>query len=146
MRILVAYDGTLQAKDALRYGLKTVREKGGDLMALYVYDSGLFAGYDSIPGAEDLALKDAHRFVEEAKAIVKEEGQGLWTRVVSEEGDPQEEILKWAVDRHVNMLLCPPRYKSAIGEFKKVLADQGKTPAPNFSFNGFAGVGVAVAV
>ena len=31
MKVLVAYDGTLQSKDALRYGLEKAREKGGDL-------------------------------------------------------------------------------------------------------------------
>ena len=43
MKIMVAYDGTLQGKDALVYGMQKAREKGGEVVALHVFNSPLFA-------------------------------------------------------------------------------------------------------
>ncbi len=39
MKIMVAYDGTLQAKEALVYGMDKAREKGGEVVALHVFNN-----------------------------------------------------------------------------------------------------------
>ena len=52
MKVLVAYDGTLQAKDALKYGVEKVKENGGELVALHVFNSNMFVDYD-VFGAEE---------------------------------------------------------------------------------------------
>ena len=36
MKIMVAYDGTLQAKEALVYGIEKARTKGGEMVALTI--------------------------------------------------------------------------------------------------------------
>jgi len=55
MKIMVAYDGTLQAKEALVYGMDKAREKGGEVVALHVFNSGMFVDYDASVDAESLA-------------------------------------------------------------------------------------------
>jgi len=51
MKIMVAYDGTLQAKEALVYGIEKARTKGGEVIALQVFNSPLFVDYDATVNA-----------------------------------------------------------------------------------------------
>jgi len=126
MKVLVAYDGTLQAKEALRYGAQKVRENGGELVALHVFNSGLFIDYDAYPGAVEMARRDSLRFVEDAKRLIAENGVLESARVVSEEGVPSEEIIQYATDRNFDILLCPPRYKSVVRNFRRALEEKGR--------------------
>ena len=135
MRVLVAYDGTLQSKDALRYGIDKVREKGGDLVALHVFDSGMFVDYDALPGAVEVAKRQSAKFVEEAKAIIKESGTGIRSSVFVSEGDPEETIIDFARTKNVDVLLCSPKYKSIIRKYKKVLSRQGKESGESAVFD-----------
>lgn len=48
MKTLVLYDGTLQAKEALRYGMDSVRKTGGSVTIVNVFQSSLFLDYDVI--------------------------------------------------------------------------------------------------
>ena len=66
MKVLVAYDGTLQAKDALRHGVQKVKEVGGEVVALHVFNSNLFVDYD-VFGAEEAARLESMRLAAEAK-------------------------------------------------------------------------------
>ena len=125
MKVLVAYDGTLQAKEALRYGAQKVKENGGELVALHVFNSSIFIDYDAHPGAVEMARRDSLRFVEEARRLIAENGVLDYARVVSEEGVPSEEIMRYATDKNVDILLCPPRYKSIVRNFKRVLDEKG---------------------
>ena len=125
MKVLVAYDGTLQAKEALKYGVEKVRENGGELAALHVFNSNMFVDYD-VFGAEEAGRTEAMRFAAEAKKIVAEIGKGINARVIVAEGNPEEETISYARENNVDLLLCPPRYKSIIRSFKKLLDEQGK--------------------
>lgn len=126
MKVLVAYDGTLQSKEALRYGMEKVREKGGELVALNVFDNNIFIGYDSDPRAQELARIENMRYVDEAKRIMSEEGKGLRAAMFVEDGDPEEAIISFAREANVDILLCPPRFKALIRKYKKVLNEEGK--------------------
>lgn len=125
MKVLVAYDGTLQAKDALKYGVQKVKENGGELVALHVFNSNMFVDYD-VFGAEEAGRSESMRFAAEAKKILEETGKGISARVIVTEGNPEEEIMKYARENNVDLLLCAPRYKSIIRSFKKLLDTQGK--------------------
>ncbi len=126
MKVLVAYDGTTQSKEALRYGIEKVREKGGEVLALHVFNSNMFIDYDVSPNAVEAARNESARFAEDAKALIKETGHGVKTNIFWGEGDPEEITIKFAKDENVDLLLCPPRYKSIIKRFKKILNEQGK--------------------
>lgn len=126
MKVLVAYDGTLQSKDALRYGMKKVGEEGGQLLVLHVFDRSLFIDYDAIPGVEDMARVESHRYVEDAKRIIAEGGGGIRADVVMEEGDVEEEVIACAKAKGVDLLLCPPRYKSTMKKIVRMMKEEGR--------------------
>ncbi|HEX8949149.1 MAG TPA: universal stress protein [Dissulfurispiraceae bacterium] len=126
MKVLVAYDGTLQSKEALKYGLDKVKENGGELVALHVFKSNMFVDYDSIPGAEDIARGEAARFVAEAEQLIRKEGRGVRAKVLAEDGNPAEEIINYAMAKNIDVLLCPPRYRSIIDRIKRTLKEEGR--------------------
>ncbi len=125
MKILVAYDGTLQSKEALAYGLDKAREKGGEIVALHVFNSRMFVDYDATLMAEATAKAESSRMVEEAKAIIREKGAGVKASMYVGEGIPEEEVIGFAKAEHVDTLLCPPRFKSIITKYKKMLSKEG---------------------
>jgi len=134
MKVLVAYDGTLQAKDALKYGVQKVKEKGGELVALHVFNSNMFIDYD-VFGAEEAGRAESMRFAAEAKKILGETGTGISARVIYAEGNPEEETINYARENNVDLLLCSPRYKSIIKNFKKLLDKQGKKVSEDTIFD-----------
>ena len=121
MKIMVAYDGTLQAKEALRYGMDKAREQGGEVVALHVFHSGMFIDYDATVDAQGLAEAEAARFVEEAKAIIRKNGKGVKASLYSTEGNPTEEVLSFAKAEKVDVLLCPPKFTTIINKYQQAL-------------------------
>ncbi|MFZ2197877.1 MAG: universal stress protein [Thermodesulfovibrionales bacterium] len=124
MKVLVAYDGTLQSKDALKYGVEKVKKNGGELVALHVFNSDQYMDYD-VFGAEEAGRAESMRYAAEAKKILEETGKGLRTRVIVEEGNPEEETINYARENNMDLLLCSPRYKKIINSFRMLLGDQG---------------------
>ncbi len=112
MKILVAYDGTLHSKVALEYGIRKVREKGGEVLVLQVFQSSLFVDYDAGPRALETARDESRRHIEDAKKLIEKSGGGVQVRIMSEEGDPEEIIVRYATDEHVDLVLITPRYKA----------------------------------
>lgn len=125
-KVLVAYDGTLQSKEALRYGMQRARETGDEVIALHVFNSNIFIDYDSLPWTQEVARKESAQHVEDARRLVEKAGGGLRVRIATEEGDPEEEIIRYAQEKNVDILLCPPRYKRIIKRYKKMLKNNGK--------------------
>ena len=126
MKVLVAYDGTLQSKEALRYGMEKVREKGGEVLALHVFNNSMFIDYEASPEAIEVARRESSAHVEAAKLLIREEGNGVKTGVFVGEGDPEDEVIRFASERNVDLLLCPPRYKSVIRKFKRMAEERGR--------------------
>ena len=124
MKVLVAYDGTLQAKDALKYGVEKVKASGGEVVALNVFNSNMYMDYD-VFGAEEAGRTESMRFAAEAKQILAETGKGITARVIFAEGNPEEETINYARENNVDLLLCSPRYKRIINSFRMLLGDQG---------------------
>ncbi len=128
MKVLVAYDGTLQSKEALKYGVEKVKERGGEVIALHVFNSTLFVDYD-VAGAAEAAKREATRQMEEAKILVGE--YGVKASFFSGEGDPEDETIRFATERNVDVLLCPPRYRSIIKKFRKMAEERGREASEN---------------
>ncbi len=112
MKILVAYDGTVHAKKALRYGLRKIQETGGEITALHVFDRNLFVDYDAGPRAEEMARAEAGRYLDDAREIITETAAGVHSRILSEEGDAESIIRHYAESESVDLILAPPRYKA----------------------------------
>jgi nucleotide-binding universal stress UspA family protein len=120
MKIMVAYDGTLQAKEALVCGMDKVREKGGEVVALHVFNKQLFVDYD-VMDAEAMARRESARFVEEAKAIIHEKSNGVRASLFTTEGDPEEAMISFAWEKQADVMLCPPGFKGIINKYQKAL-------------------------
>lgn len=112
MKILTIYDGTLQSKTALRYGIDKIKEKDDELIVLHVFQSSLFIDYDAGPRAEEMARAESRRHLQDADNIIRESGQGIRVRIVSEEGDPEHELLRSAEAEQPDLILASPRYKA----------------------------------
>ena len=123
MKIMVAYDWTLQSKEALVYGMEKAREKGGEVVALHVFNSHLFVDYDATVNAQDLARAEAAGFVNEAKEIIRQKGTGVQASLYSTDGNPEAEVINFAKAEKVDVLLCPPKYRSIINKYQKALAE-----------------------
>lgn len=115
MNILVAYDGTLYAMKALRYGLQKVLSSGsGSLTVLQVFDRSLFVDYDAGPRAEELARSESARQLEEAKQIAGESAARLTVAFITDEGTVAERIAYHAGNVRPNLVLVPPRYRDMV--------------------------------
>ncbi|MBI5141108.1 MAG: universal stress protein [Nitrospirae bacterium] len=112
MKMLTTYDGSLNAKAALGYGLRKLREEGGSAVILQVFDSGMFIGYGAGPGAEAAARREMAVRFDEAKAIIEETGTGGWIRIEQMDGDPETVTIDYATERHFDVILAPARFKS----------------------------------
>ena len=121
MKIMVAYDGTLQAKEALVYGMDKAREKGGEVVALHVFNNRMFIDYDATVDAQGVARTEAARFIEDAKAIIREKGKGVKASFYTTEGNPEEEVISFAKAEQVDVLLCPPKFKTIINKYQKAM-------------------------
>jgi len=113
MKILVAYDGTLNAKDALRYGIRRAQNANADLIVLAVFDTTKFIDYD-VWGAEDKARREAAYHVQEAKDILARLAQGLTVSMYSAEGNLEYVAAEFAKDEHVDLILTPAKYADIV--------------------------------
>jgi len=122
MKIMVAYDGTLQAKEALVYGMDKAREKGGELVALHVFNNSMFIDYDATVDAQGIARAEMQKFINDAKTIIRERGKGVKVSLFSTEGNPTEEVISFAKAEKVDVLLCPPKFTKIINKYQRALA------------------------
>jgi hypothetical protein len=111
MKILTIFDGTLQSKTALHYGINKAREKGGEVVVLHVFQSSLFIDYGAGPGADELARTEWAQHTRDAETIIDKEGSGVLIRLQAEEGEPEQELLRYAMSEHPDLILATPRYK-----------------------------------
>jgi len=123
MKIMVAYDGTLQAKEALVYGMEKVREKGGEVVALHVFNNNMFIDYDASVDAESIARRESAQFVEDAKSLIREKGKGITVSLFTMDGNPEEDVIGFAKAKKVDVLLCPPKFKTIISKYQKALEE-----------------------
>jgi nucleotide-binding universal stress UspA family protein len=113
MKILVAYDGTLHAKKALKYGIGKLQNDGGEMKVLHVFDSSLFVDYDAGPRAEEMARHESARQLEDAKKIIRDGAAGLSVRIIAEEGNFMRKLADQVAADRPDLVLAPPRFKEA---------------------------------
>ncbi len=109
MKVLIAYDGSLDSKAALKYGIQKVREYGGELIALHVFPRHLFIDYDAGPRAEEIAKRESFRHMEDARTLIRENGRGILARIVLSEGNLTDETLRYSKEEDVDLIVAPPR-------------------------------------
>ncbi|MBI5189263.1 MAG: universal stress protein [Nitrospirae bacterium] len=112
MKMLIAYDGTINAKNALRYGLGRLKAEGGSAVVLHLFHSALFVDYGAGPNAESMARAESARRLAEARRIVDEAGGVPWVRFEEKDGEPGEELLGYAGEVRFDVILAPAKYAS----------------------------------
>jgi nucleotide-binding universal stress UspA family protein len=116
MKILTIYDGTIQSKTALRYGIKKAKKEGGEVVVLHVFQNSLFIDYDAGPKAEEIARVEVKRHLQDAEKIILETGQGVSIKIMSVDGDPVEEALRVSKAEQAGLILASPRYRAIVKE------------------------------
>jgi nucleotide-binding universal stress UspA family protein len=112
MNILVAYDGTLHAKKALKYGIQKVQGAGGgSLTVLQVFDRNLFVDYDAGLRAEEMARSESALQLDEARKIAGETAGNLTVTFIMDEGKAAERIAYHVGAVRPDLVLAPPRYR-----------------------------------
>ena len=134
MKVLLAYDGSLQAKNILREMLQKDRESRNRLIVLHVFNSGLFVGYDAIPGIEEKARRGSSRSIAEARQIILDAGARIYARIVEEDGVPEEEIIRYVETEGIDMLFCPKRFMSLMRRVKKYPRQEAEVPVASALF------------
>ncbi|MDD1751134.1 MAG: universal stress protein [Methanothrix sp.] len=114
MKIVTIYDGTIQSKTVLRYGIKKAKKENGELVVLHVFQSSLFIDYDAGPKAEEVARAEIKRHLQDAQSIIAETGLDVSVKIISVEGDPVEEVLRISEAEQAELILASPRYKAVV--------------------------------
>ncbi len=139
MKIMVAYDGTLQAKEALLYGIEKARESSGEVLALHIFNNRLFIDYDASVDAEARARQEYSRFVEEAKSLIRAKANGVRTSLFTADGNPEETVVSFAKEKKVGLLLCPPKFMGIINKYlKSIDAVDSSTEATKMNVAAFS--------
>ena len=112
MKVLVIYDGTLQGKRSLHYGLGKVAEKGGELSVLHTFDPSAFIGYDAMPGVVDMARRESDGHLAAAKQLVAEQEVTFPVTFISAEGNTLDMARHHAELEHPDLIVAPQRYKA----------------------------------
>lgn len=113
MKILVAYDGTLNAKDALRYGIRRAQSAHAELIVLSVFDPDPFIDYD-VWGAEAKARREAALHIQEAKDMLARLAHDLKVSMYSTEGNLEHVASAFAKDEHIDLILTPAKYADIV--------------------------------
>jgi hypothetical protein len=130
MKILVAYDGTLSSKDVLRHGLKKVHDNAGEVIVLHVFNRELLQYYDATPQVEDKLRSDFNLAAAEAESIIRQEGTGVRASIVQFDGSPERDLLRYAEEARVDMVLYPKTFTSLVKRYSAIMRKHGIAITP----------------
>jgi hypothetical protein len=114
MKVLVVYDGTLDSKAALRYGIQKVREYGGELTLLNVFPRHQFIDYGAGPKAEAITRLEALRHVAEARMFLLKNGRGFRASLVFAEGNIPDEVLSCSKTEDIDLIVAGPALEALV--------------------------------
>jgi nucleotide-binding universal stress UspA family protein len=106
LKILVTHDGSINSKDALKYGTQKVRENGGGFVTLYIFqDISGTGGIQTVDSDSEGAVR-----YEDQKRGGLEGGDGVKINILMGKGDPKEEIRQYTTTEKVDMIITIPAY------------------------------------
>ena len=117
-KILIATDGSEYTKKAVDYGVDLSKHTGAKLHAIYVVDTAAFA---SIP--MDAAWESMYELLrqegDEATKYVAEkaESEGVEIERLTVEGHPADELIKYAENNSIDMIILGTIGKSGLDRF-----------------------------
>lgn len=117
-KILIATDGSEYTKNAVDYGIDLAKNTGAELHAIYVVDTAAFA---SIP--MDAAWESMYELLrqegDEATKYVADKAEALGLKVDRNtiEGHPADEIIKYAENNSMSIIVMGTLGKSGLDRF-----------------------------
>jgi nucleotide-binding universal stress UspA family protein len=116
--IVIATDGSENTSRAISYGIEIAKLSGATVHALYVLDTSSFSSIPMDTGWEamyELLKKEG----EKAVAAVKEIGDaaGVEVKEVVGEGHPSKEIISFAEQNNIDLIVMGTLGKSGIDRF-----------------------------
>ncbi|MGM0426133.1 MAG: universal stress protein [Thermodesulfobacteriota bacterium] len=108
MNILVGYDGSNAAKDAVRLAQKHAK----------AFDAGVHI-MTSLPGGDETSAEDvqkAEKGLAEAKATFDQEGVPCDTHVIVHGQAPGEDLVEFAKDKSIDQIVVGVRRRSRVGK------------------------------
>jgi nucleotide-binding universal stress UspA family protein len=116
--IVIATDGSENSDRAVSYGIEIAKMSGATLHALYVVDTSSFSSIPMDAGWEAMyeILKNEGK---KAVSYVKEAGEaaGVEVKEILEEGHPSNEIIDFAENNSVDLIVMGTHGKSGIDRF-----------------------------
>ncbi len=116
--IVIATDGSENSDRAVSYGIEIAKMSGATLHALYVVDTSSFSSIPMDAGWEamyEILKKEGKKAV----SYVKEAGEaaGVEVKEILEEGHPSNEIIDFAENNSVDLIVMGTHGKSGIDRF-----------------------------
>jgi len=122
-RILVPFDGSTNAEEALRKAVELAALTGGEVLILTVYrhHSMLEASFSMVrpgdpPPMDDVLRAHATEVAEQAKALARKAGAER-VRAFVKAGPPARTIVAWAREREVDLIVLGSRGLGSIEGF-----------------------------
>jgi len=116
--IVVATDGSENSDRAVSYGIEIAKMSGATVHAIYVVDTSSFSSIPMDAGWEamyEILKKEGNKAV----SYVKETGEaaGVEVKEIIEEGHPSNEIIDFAENNNVDLIVMGTHGKSGIDRF-----------------------------
>jgi nucleotide-binding universal stress UspA family protein len=112
MKVLTLYDGSLHAKTALTYSYYKANQCDGELMVLLVFQNSLYLDYDGGLMAQRAARADMEKYIQEVGAFLKSQEPGTRVRMITVNGEPEQELLQTARSEKADLVVVPERYRA----------------------------------
>lgn len=118
--IVIATDGSENTQKAISYGIEIAKLSGATIHALYVVD---VASFSSIPMSSEGGWEAMYEILrtegEKAVSVVKEKGEaaGVEVREVVLEGHPVSEIIKFADNNNIDLIVLGTLGKTGLDRF-----------------------------
>lgn len=112
MKILVLCDDSGDPRPLITYGIARARESQGELVYLYFTQRQPDREYDAQPGLSEKALQKTLHRLEQTRAWVRDQGGDIRTSAAFSIIKDQEDILRYARDSGVDLIVAAPAYES----------------------------------
>lgn len=109
MKILVAYDGTPDAKDVVRYGLYRIKAYGGELKVLHMLDIEALKDFEGFEVYEALKNEVASHLAR-LQQIIDESGVGQRVELIPCEGGLEHELIACAEEGRFDLILVSQKF------------------------------------
>lgn len=104
--IVIATDGSENSRKAISCGIKIAKLSGATVYAIHVIDTPSMVSEIWTAGREliqELMIKDGKKILSETKKII--EDSGLEVKDILLDGHPGEEIIKFAEDNNIDLIV-----------------------------------------